>query len=455
MPRVGLKVVEGRMNNVAEPTCSKQYEAASSSDSGIRVISARTRVEHDEPITGLADSPAYDASPTFSDKLPGVLFVIENDHYPQDMRVYNECNSLIGRSRCFVIAPRGKGQRFIEKLGRVRCYRYPGMQASSPVSTLFEYFLAACCMSFCIPLIVLVHRIRVVHVANPPDFVIPMLAWLKLFRVRFVFDMHDISTETLKGKLDKDNSHLEIFLPWLERLETLSIRAADLTIATNESIALRIRQKSAMTPVVVVRNSNTIAYSSLQGIDKPCSNLLHLGYFGLLADDAAAGLENIVVLAQWLDQHCVPFRFSIVGDGPGLQKLRKLLEEAEVGHHFCFHGFVAIPDAYEIIKTFDFGIVSWGDIPKNHLHTAMKVMDYMCCGVPVCSLELEEQIRSTGGVGIHAPCFRTIARRMIKTFGNRAEYEELRRQTLERFNHDLCWELQRKRLLEGYRAILQ
>ena len=72
-----------------------------------------------------------------------------------------------------------------------------------------------------------------------------MIAWLKLLGTRIVFDAHDISTETLKGKMSTERSSLSLLLPLLEQFESLSIRVADLAIATNESILTRIRQKSA------------------------------------------------------------------------------------------------------------------------------------------------------------------------------------------------------------------
>jgi glycosyltransferase involved in cell wall biosynthesis len=174
----------------------------------------------------------------------------------------------------------------------------------------------------------------------------------------------------------------------------------------------------------------------------------------LLANDKAAGLENIVTVAETLASLGVPFRFSIVGSGPGESDLGRLIKRAGLESHFGFHGFVPIPQAYELIKDFDFGLVTWGDMPKNHLHTAMKVMDYMCCAVPVCSLLLKEQVRSTASIGIHAASFADIAKEIARLSSEPDEYEELRRRTLQHFNEELCWELQERKLLDAYRTLL-
>jgi hypothetical protein len=123
-------------------------------------------------------------------------------------------------------------------------------------------------------------------------------------------------------------------------------------------------------------------------------------------------------------------------------------------NRFALHGFVRLPEAFDVIKQFDFGLVTWGDLPKNHLHTAMKVMDYMCCGVPVCSLRLKEQLASTQNVGIHGDTFEEIAQGMANIYRDEHEYEQLRQKTLRHFNEVLSWELQERSLLDAYAALL-
>ncbi len=385
-----------------------------------------------------------------------ILFVVENDFYPHDMRVYNECTTLSKRYRCHVLAPRAPGQKLFEVIGAARCLRFPIYHAGSVRWIFIEYLIAWLWMALLVPVISLIGRVGVIHVANPPDFIIPTIAWLRLFGVKIVYDMHDVSSETLRAKIDPD-SRLGVLIPVLDRLESASIRMADLTIATNESILARVRSKIGdKVRVQVVRNSNRTVYRCVDDIGKePCADVTTIGYFGVLADDSAAGLENIVQLAASMIERGVHCRFSIVGNGPGLPSLQHMVTAAGLDRHFVFHGFVPMPQAYDLIKEFDFGLVSWGDLPKNHLHTAMKIMDYMCCAVPVCSLQLTEQMRSTGGVGIHGACFPEIAERIAHLRETPTAYEELRRSTLLRFNDVLCWELQERELFAAYGHLME
>jgi glycosyltransferase involved in cell wall biosynthesis len=267
--------------------------------------------------------------------------------------------------------------------------------------------------------------------------------------------MHDLSTETLRAKLGPAPGRLRHLLPALAALERWSLKLSDLMVSTNDSILERARLQHPDVKAVVVRNSNPVIHTTVEQVKKHHNDgRMRIGFFGLLADDPAAGLENIIAVAKRLRDAKCPFVMQIVGTGPGLLTLRTLVSSENLSENFEFLGFIPIPAAYAVISRFDFGLVAWGNLPKNHLHTAMKIMDYMCCAVPVCSLNLVEQLRSTAGVGIHADDFITLANQMIAIHHEPAEYDALRRATLAHFNEVLCWELQEKKLRGAYGDML-
>jgi glycosyltransferase involved in cell wall biosynthesis len=304
-------------------------------------------------------------------------------------------------------------------------------------------------------LLALIHRIKVIHVANPPDFIIPLLSWLKVFGTKIVFDVHDLSVETFNGKSASRSVIGRGLAAVLNGFESLSIRMADLVVVTNSSIKDHVVGKKSKVDVHVVRNSNAIRFRSLAEVGKRRRNgPLNVGYFGVVADDEAAGLNNFFPMAEIFARGPLPYQFSIVGDGPGLSSLKKAVRERQLDSYFRFFGYVGLPDAFDLIKNFDFGLVTWGYLPKNHLHTAMKIMDYMCCAVPVCSLFLKEQVKSTQNIGIHGDTFDQVAARMLDVFQKRAEYESLRQKTLSHFNEKLSWELQSQKLMHAYTSLL-
>lgn len=229
---------------------------------------------------------------------------------------------------------------------------------------------------------------------------------------------------------------------------------ADVVVATNSSIKEHVINKNSRKAVYVVRNSNPVRFNCLEEVGKRSRDgTLNIGYFGVLANDEAAGLDHLFHMAEVLNRQSVSWMFSIVGDGPGLRYLRSVARQKHLEDRFRFFGYVNIPEAFALIKDFDFGLVTWGYLPKNHMHTAMKIMDYMCCAVPVCSLRLKEQLISTQGIGVHRDSFEEIAEELARLHRALDEYETLRRATLAHFNGRLAWELQERTLCNAYAAL--
>lgn len=386
--------------------------------------------------------------------MANVLFVVENDYFPRDARVFNECLTVSEQStnQCYVLAPRNnqEKEKFFEKIGEVTCFRYPSLESPSTRGLFIEYGVAAINFFFLIPLITFCCRIKVIHVANPPDFILVLVAWLKLFRVKFIFDHHDIAITTFSSKVDSGKLFFKVLSPILKTFERFSLNLADLVIATNNSFREYEMTINNRLNIFVIRNSNKKRYQTIDQIQKKPNDVLQLVYFGIIGSDAASGVTNLITLSKHLIESTVAFKIHVIGDGPGLSTLTSGVESENMQKFFEFHGFMAIEETLEKMIQYDFGIVTLNYSDKGHLHTAMKIMDYMCCAVPVCSLKLKEQMFSTGGIGVHAKDFEDMAKQIIQTFADENRYESLREQTLKHFNENLCWEKQAQTLIDGY-----
>ena len=380
---------------------------------------------------------------------------MENDFFPRDMRVYNECKTITDHYSCFAVAPRQNKEKYIEIIdGNIKCYRFPHFEANILELLPIEYLNAAFWLFALVTFVVLRHHIRIIHVANPPDFIIPLLAWLKIFGVVFIYDIHDLSIETFKGKKDNQQGFaVRIILALLAMFEKLSISFSDIIIATNLSIKGYVQGDHPLKKVFVVRNSNPVRFQTIAEIPKKNDPRMNIGYFGVLANDKAAGLDNLISLVKRLKEHTLEFTISVIGDGPGLKPLKRLVKDNNICEYFEFYGYLSIELAFQEIINFDFGLVTWGDIPKNNIHTAMKVMDYMCCGVPVCSLKLKEQMHSTQNIAIHTDSFEEMADSIVELYQKKNEYEELRKLTLNHFNTLLSWEHQSRELIRAYECL--
>jgi len=384
-----------------------------------------------------------------------ILFVLENNYFPRDMRVYNECMTLANSNKykCYVIAPRQRKtkEKFIDIVdGKVKCFRYPSFDANNIGGLFFEYIIAAFFYVLLIPFVVLLYRINIIHVANPPDFILPLCAWTKLLGVKLIFDQHDLSIESFIIKVNSGKFSL-LLSNMLSLLEKLSYQLANIVIATNRSIEKYEKNRCRGVKTCVVRNSNQIQFKYLSYIPKKESAFLRLGYFGILGKES--GGENLVYLCDKLHKKSIDFKMIIIGDGPGMGNLKELVHKSNLVDKFFFNGFVDFSSAMSIIVNFDFGILPWINCKKHHMHTATKVMDYMCCGVPVCSLNLKEQLISAGNIGIFSDNFDEMVEEILKIYADKREYEKLRQHTLKYFNKKRAWEIENEKLKKCYRLL--
>src|SRR5439155_13092048 len=118
--------------------------------------------------------------------------------------------------------------------------------------TEYIYFTSAC---LGLSLYVLLKEgFDVIHVHNPPDTLVVVVAVHKLLGRRSVFDHHDLSPELY---LSRYKTNVEgLVTRGLRVLEKLSVKCADVVIATNESYrAIDIARNGASPErVFVVRN---------------------------------------------------------------------------------------------------------------------------------------------------------------------------------------------------------
>lgn len=392
-------------------------------------------------------------------KRTNILFIVQNSFYPRDTRVYNECKAVnhVENFKCFVFAPRNSKlkEKYFEIDEGVNCIRFPHYDSGSITSILLEYFISFFWFVCAVPWIVLFYRIKIIHVGNPPDFILPAFFWLKIFGVKFIFDQHDLSLEQFKIRVKEQNIISRTLLILLARFEKWSIELSNLVIATNATIEEYEHGIVKNKKTIIVRNSNKIQYSNIKSIPKKNNNKLHLGFIGSLMYHSEAGIESLRDIAYYLRKRNIDFNISIIGEGPGMEILENILKRDNLEGYFHFYGWMRPQNAFLEIINFDFGILPWTICESNNVHTAAKLMDYMCCAVPVCSLTLREQMRTTNKIGVHTETFEEMVDEIIKIYTDKKVYETLRAKTLLRFNKDICWEKQETVLINGYYKLLE
>ena len=186
-----------------------------------------------------------------------ILIVVENLPVPFDRRVWLEATTMARHGHpVSVICPKARG--FIkgyELLEDVAIYRYPlPFEARGGLGFAAEFawcFVATTLLSLWVALVG--RGFDVLHACNPPDTFWLLARFWHLFGRRFIFDHHDLAPEMFAAKFGRDRGWLHRGLLWLERL---SMRSADVVIATNESHRRIAIQRGGKRPgdVFVVRS---------------------------------------------------------------------------------------------------------------------------------------------------------------------------------------------------------
>src|SRR4029077_3861773 len=163
-----------------------------------------------------------------------VLILVENLPSPFDRRVWQEAGALRDAGYVVsIICPTGRGyDRKFEVIEGIHIHRYDlPIEASGAAGYALEYGVALA-RTFALSLRIFFDRgFDVIHACNPPDLFFLIGGFFKLFGKKFVFDHHDLNPELYEAKFGRRDFFYRLML----LLESWTFRAADVSIATNES----------------------------------------------------------------------------------------------------------------------------------------------------------------------------------------------------------------------------
>ena len=251
-----------------------------------------------------------------------VLMVVENFPYMSDPRVRNESRTLAANGyKVSVICPAKGSEPWHEVADGVSIYRFWHPHFGGH---LVEYSYALLAIAALTLLVLVREGFDVVHVANPPDYLVPLCAVYRILGKLIIYDQHDLCPELYVAKFGENRFICRLLL-WLEKL---SYHLADHVIIPNESykkVALR-RGGLQQSKLTVVRNGPERKNVSTSDIDlelrKKASTVI--AYAGVIAsqdgvDYLCRALKYLRCTLAQEDFHCV-----IIGDGAALQSMKEL-----------------------------------------------------------------------------------------------------------------------------------
>lgn len=388
-----------------------------------------------------------------------VLILVENLPSPFDRRVWQEATTLRDNGYAVsIICPTGKGyEKEYEVIDGIHIYRYRlPFEAEDAKGYLIEYSVA------------LFHTFRlawkvqfsqgfdVVHACNPPDLLFLIGGFFKLFlRKKFLFDHHDINPELYEAKFGRR----DFFYLLMVLFERWTFRAADVSIATNESYKKIAIERGGMNPdkVFVVRSGPKL---DRMRILPPKEELKHgrrylVGYVGVMG--AQEGIDLLLQSAHYLikDLGRTDVHFGLVGSGTSLEEMKQLAINLGIGDFVTFTGRVPDQELLAMLNTADICVNPDVANEMNDKSTMNKIMEYMALGKPIVQFDLTEGKVSAQDASLYAikndPV--DMALKIVQLLNDPELRQRMGEFGRNRVRNELEWRYEAPKLLAAYDAI--
>lgn len=386
------------------------------------------------------------------------MIVVENLPVPFDRRVWQEATTLVGAGyEVSVICPKGKNyERGYEYLEGVHVYRHPlPIEANGAVGYAAEYALALFWQFVLAWRVYFARGFDVIHACNPPDTIFLIGRLFKLFGKRFLFDHHDINPELYEAKFGRR----DFFYRLLCRLERMTFRTADISIATNESYRRIAIERGGMAPerVHVVRSGPDL--KRLKRVP-PDGSLKRgrrylVGYVGVMGRQEGIDVLLRAVRYVVFSQKRTDVQFGLVGGGPELAALERYAAELGIADYVTFTG--RIPDA-ELLRWLNTADVCVNPDVANEMNdksTMNKIMEYMALGKPIVQFDLTEGRFSALEASWYARRNDEVdlANKIVALLDAPAERERMGEYGRNRVVNALAWNHEAPKLLHAYEQL--
>jgi glycosyltransferase involved in cell wall biosynthesis len=387
-----------------------------------------------------------------------VLILVENLPSPFDRRVWQEAGTLRDAGyEVSIICPTGLGcERRFEIVEGVHIYRYRlPLEAEGATGYALEY-ASALLQTFLLSWRVLLTRgFDAVHACNPPDLLFLIGVFFKLFGKKFLFDHHDLCPELYEAKFGRRDLWYRLLL----RLERLTFRAADVSIATNDSyrrVALT-RGRMPAERVFVVRSGPSLARLKRRPPDErlKCGRAHLVGYVGVIGEQEGIDLLLHAVRHIVFERGRRDIQFTLVGGGTSLERMRSLAVELAVDSFVTFTGRVPDRTLLAVLNTAVLCVNPDRANEMNDKSTMNKVLEYMALGKPIVQFDLTEGRWAAQEASLYARRGDTadFAARILELIDDPRRAAEMGALGRRRVESELEWSHQAPHLLAAYDAL--
>jgi glycosyltransferase involved in cell wall biosynthesis len=384
---------------------------------------------------------------------PRVVMLLENNPYPQDVRVRLEAHTLTaGGYSVTVIAPRAGGQPRHEAVDGVTVERFDVPRTgASPLGIVGEYLIANIQL-YLRATQALAHGAAIVHMHNPPDTLFGVGYLARALRRRVVYDMHDLAAELFAVKFG-DRPIVGV-LRWLERR---SARSAHRVVTVNESLRDLAVERDGVPAerITIVRNAppSTMLTEATPGREGVLSDPRLVFVGNMESQDGVEILPELVRVMR--DDRALPgVRLTVVGDGSVRRAVEEACRRTGVEDRVEFKGRVSHEKIAGLLAEADICIEPAPCNELNHRCSMVKVYEYMAAGRPIVAFALREVKRLAGDGILYAESGdpAELADHIVRLARDPALRRRLADELRERVR-SFTWERSGEALLDAYAAL--
>jgi glycosyltransferase involved in cell wall biosynthesis len=313
--------------------------------------------------------------------------IIGYTFYEIDFRVRRYAESLAAAGHVVdVFALKRKDEKTMTTLKKVNIYHLQERQYDEKGFKSYLLRMLTFCLKVFIELIKkqLRYRYDVIHINNPPDFLVFTAALAKLCGTKIIFDMHENIPELYCAKFNKTYDDYIVKVTML--CEKLSTRFSDFTIVAHDLLRERVIKRDGIEEkrCVGLLNYPSRELFTLDHVLNNNKKDFRIIYAGTIS--YRHGID-IAINAMGLVRKKNPsIKFDIYGklnDGRYYWLLKKLIDDFDLNDTVFFHDVVPLEEMRSILAKASIGVVPKRGGVFGAEAFSTKILELMMAGLPV------------------------------------------------------------------------
>lgn len=324
------------------------------------------------------------------------LCMLVHGAYPlREGRVASEALAAIDAGwQVDVVAMRDPGEPAEEIVDGVAVIRLPfsHVWGAGALGTAREYLGFTAFASAKIAALAARRRYQVIHVHNPPDFLVLAALVPRLVGARVIFDIHDFAPELFALRF-RGNHGTAATQQVLQFIEWLAIRFATAVVTVHDPYRRALEARGVPSEkITVVLNSLderlvSEAAASAEAAAPAERNGFRVVYHGTITPHY--GVELLVEAAALVARDEPRLQLEIYGDGDALVQVRSRVEEFGLSDRVYLSGrFLPHPEVLKRVRSASAGVICNLPIERNAAALPTKLLEYALLGVPIVTADL-------------------------------------------------------------------